>query len=154
MTMTDDRHEVHPLGVQPGSGPGTARTARDLLEGHAPRVIADLNVHHDTLTQTGTRAPGLKRTIAYLTAKQPYLIYRIALTMGWPIATGVIEGTCRYLVRTGSRSLAPGGACPAQKPYCCCEPQSTTAISTPTGSSICSKNTNAPTPAATSTNTT
>lgn len=44
-----------------------------------------------------TSAPGLKRCIDYLTAKQPYLIYRIALTMGSPIATGVIEGACRYL---------------------------------------------------------
>jgi hypothetical protein len=88
--------DLHP--TQPGRAGFVARTARDLLEGHAPRVIADLNTHHDTLTQAGTPAPGLKRTIAYLTAKQPYLIYRIALTMGWPIATGVIEGACRYLV--------------------------------------------------------
>lgn len=33
--------------------------------------------------------------------------------MGWPIATGVIEGTCRYLVKdrlaiTGARSSLPG----------------------------------------------
>jgi hypothetical protein len=98
--------DLHP--TQPGRAGFVAHTARDLLEGHAPRVIADLNAHHDALTQVGTAAPGLKRTIAYLTAKQPYLIYRIALTLGWPIATGVIEGTCRYLVKdrlaiTGAR---------------------------------------------------
>ncbi|SNS21817.1 hypothetical protein SAMN06264365_11213 [Actinoplanes regularis] len=51
---------------------------------------------------------GFLRNLNYLTAKQPYLIYRIALTMGWPIATGVIEGICRYLVKdrlaiTGTR---------------------------------------------------
>ena len=55
----------------------------------------------------------MKRCIDYLTAKQPYLIYRIALTMGWPIATGVIEGACRYLVKdrmaiTGARWGLPG----------------------------------------------
>ena len=103
--------DLHP--TQPGRAAFVARTARDLLEGHAPRVIADLNTHHDTLTQTSTTAPGLKRCIDYLTAKQPYLIYRIALTMGWPIATGVIEGTCRYLVKdrmaiTGARWSLPG----------------------------------------------
>jgi hypothetical protein len=103
--------DLHP--TQPGRAGFVARTARDLLEGHAPRVIADLNTHHDTLTQTGTTAPGLKRCIDYLTAKQPYLIYRIALTMGWPIATGVIEGACRYLVKdrmaiTGARWSLPG----------------------------------------------
>ncbi|MFB8137404.1 hypothetical protein ACFC59_48970, partial [Streptomyces mirabilis] len=38
----------------------------------------------------------------------------IALTLGWPIATGVIEGSCRYLVKdrldvTGARWSLPGG---------------------------------------------
>ncbi len=103
--------DLHP--TQPGRAGFVASTARDLLNGHAPRVIADLTNHLDILTQAGTAAPGLKRTIAYLTAKQPYLIYRIALTLGWPIATGVIEGTCRYLVKdrlaiTGARWSLPG----------------------------------------------
>ena len=103
--------DLHP--TQPGRAGFVARIARDLLQGHAPRVIADLSAHHDTLTQAGTRAPGLQRCIAYLTAKQPYLIYHIALTMGWPIATGVIEGACRYLVKdrlaiTGARWSLPG----------------------------------------------
>lgn len=30
--------------------------------------------------------------------KAAYLDYPTALAAGWPIATGVIEGTCRYLV--------------------------------------------------------
>jgi hypothetical protein len=103
--------DLHP--TQPGRAGFVAHTARDLLEHHPARVIADLNIHHDALTQTGTTAPGLKRCIDYLTAKQPYLIYRIALTMGWPIATGVIEGACRYLVKdrmaiTGARWGLPG----------------------------------------------
>jgi hypothetical protein len=103
--------DLHPTG--PGRAGFVARTARDLLEGHPARVIVDLTGHLDTLAQAGTRAPGLKRCIDYLTAKQPYLIYRIALTMGWPIATGVIEGACRYLVKdrlaiTGARWSLPG----------------------------------------------
>jgi hypothetical protein len=103
--------DLHP--TQPGRAGFVARTARDLLEHHPARVIADLTSHHDDLTQTGTTAPGLKRCIDYLTAKQPYLIYRIALAMGWPIATGVIEGACRYLVKdrlaiTGARWSLPG----------------------------------------------
>jgi hypothetical protein len=103
--------DLHPTG--PGRAGFVARTARDLLEGHAPRVIVDLNTQYDTLTQTGTPAPGLHRAIAYLTAKQPYLDYHIALAMGWPIATGVIEGCCRFLVKdrlaiTGARWSLPG----------------------------------------------
>jgi hypothetical protein len=44
----------------------------------------------------------------YLLAKKPYLDYPTALAAGWPIATGVIEGACRHLVKdrmdvTGAR---------------------------------------------------
>jgi hypothetical protein len=103
--------DLHP--TQPSRAAFVAHTARQLLEGHAPRVILDLTAHLDALTQAATRAPGLQRCIDYLTAKQPYLIYRIALAMGWPIATGVIEGCCRYLVKdrlaiTGARWSLPG----------------------------------------------
>lgn len=103
--------DLHP--TQPARAGFVARTTRDLLEGHAGRVILDLTGHHDTLTQAGTRAAGLKRCIDYLTAKQPYLDYHIALSHGWPIATGVIEGSCRYLVKdrmaiTGARWSLPG----------------------------------------------
>lgn len=103
--------DLHP--TQPGRAGFVARTARDLLKHHPARVIADLTSRHDILTQAGGNAPGLKRCIDYLTAKQPYLIYQIALTMGWPIATGVIEGACRYLVKdrlaiTGARWSLPG----------------------------------------------
>lgn len=103
--------DLHP--TQPGRAGFVARTARDLLDGHAPQVIVDLRTQYNTLTQAGTHAPGIERAIAYLTAKQPYLNYHIALTLGWPIATGVIEGTCRYLVKdrlaiTGARWSLPG----------------------------------------------
>lgn len=102
--------DLHP--TRPARADFVALTARDLLEGHAPRVIIDLTTQLDTLTQAGIRAPGLQRTIAYLTAKQPYLNYHIALTLGWPIATGVIEGACRHLVKdrlaiTGARWSLP-----------------------------------------------
>jgi hypothetical protein len=49
----------------------------------------------------------------YLLAKKPYLDYPTALARGWPVATGVIEGACRYLVNdrmdlTGARWGLPG----------------------------------------------
>ena len=48
------------------------------------------------------------RTADYLLNKRPYLDYPTALTNGWPIPTGVIEGACRHLVKdrmdiTGAR---------------------------------------------------
>jgi hypothetical protein len=65
----------------------------------APRlsVTAQGRCTTDTPPSRGTTSS--TGAIAYLTAKQPYLIYRIALTMGVPIATGVIEGARRYLVK-------------------------------------------------------
>ena len=47
-------------------------------------------------------------TVGYLEANAPHLDYPQALAAGWPIATGVIEGACRLLVRdrmdiTGAR---------------------------------------------------
>ena len=51
---------------------------------------------------------GADRCAAYLLNKAPYLRYHTALAKGWPIATGVIEGACRHLVKdrmdlTGAR---------------------------------------------------
>lgn len=51
---------------------------------------------------------GADHAATYLTRKKPYLDYQTALANGWPIATGVIEGACRHLVKdrmdiTGAR---------------------------------------------------
>lgn len=56
----------------------------------------------------GKEHDGADTCTDYLTAKKPYLDYAAALTGGWPIATGVIEGACRHLVKdrvdiTGAR---------------------------------------------------
>ncbi len=55
---------------------------------------------------------GVDTCADYLSNKRAYLDYAHALRQGWPIATGVIEGACRHLVKdrmdiTGARwSLA------------------------------------------------
>lgn len=51
---------------------------------------------------------GADAAAGYLTAKAAYLDYPTALAEGWPIATGVIEGACRHIVKdrldlTGAR---------------------------------------------------
>ncbi len=56
----------------------------------------------------GQRRLGVDKAVGYLRAKLPHLGYDIALAEGWPIATGVIEGACRHLVKdrmdiTGAR---------------------------------------------------
>jgi hypothetical protein len=107
--LWDAAADLHP--TQPGRAGYVEHTARDLLASNTAQVIAQLTTARQALGDTP--APGLDRAIAYLTAKQPYLHYRQALAMGWPIATGVIEGACRHLVKdrlaiTGARWSLPG----------------------------------------------
>ncbi|WP_327258566.1 MULTISPECIES: ISKra4 family transposase [unclassified Streptomyces] len=85
-----------------------AEAARTVLDGHSPRVVAALRQHLRTRPEDAKQLPAVARTAAYLQAKEPYLRYHLALAMGWPIATGVIEGSCRFLVKdrldvTGAR---------------------------------------------------
>jgi hypothetical protein len=84
--------------------------ALDILHGRTPEVIARiarLAADHPP-RPGGEHAKVIRKTLHYLTAKQPYLDYPAALAAGWPIATGVIEGACRHLVQdrmgiTGAR---------------------------------------------------
>jgi hypothetical protein len=52
--------------------------------------------------------------VTYLTNNQQHMKYDKALAKGWPIATGMIEGTCRFVIEdrfgiTGAR-WSPDGA--------------------------------------------
>ena len=81
---------------------------RSILEGKARKVAAAMR---RAATVAGlskdTRKP-VDRCADYLVKYAPYLHYDRYLAAGYPIATGVIEGACRYLVRdrmelTGAR---------------------------------------------------
>ena len=84
------------------------RQATAVLNGHARRVAGQIR-----RKATNARLGPINRTIAeeaatYLTRKAPYLDYPTALKQGWPIATGIIEGACRHIVKdrmdiTGAR---------------------------------------------------
>lgn len=84
-----------------------AERAAEILNGHAAQVAARLRAAVATPPPSTDKAA---TTVCadYLTANEPYLDYRHALAAGWPIATGAIEGACRYLVKdrmdiTGAR---------------------------------------------------
>jgi hypothetical protein len=85
-----------------------ARTAQ-ILDGGAAGAAAVAAALRQAAAGLGkTRAGTAARTAGYLEAKAPYLDYPRALAAGWPIATGVIEGACRHLVKdrmdiTGAR---------------------------------------------------
>jgi hypothetical protein len=82
--------------------------ALEILQGRAEQVADALEARADREELDGQRRFGVDKAVDYLRAKLPYLGYDIALAEGWPIATGVIEGACRHLVKdrmdiTGAR---------------------------------------------------
>jgi hypothetical protein len=102
----------HPEG-DPQAEQWVRTQARQILSGRAGIVAAAIR---RKATYHGLD-PGARRSADaaadYLLAKKPYLNYPTALDRGWPIATGVIEGACRHLVKdrmdiTGARWGLPG----------------------------------------------
>jgi hypothetical protein len=96
--------------ASPDAGPWVRARAAAILDGHAAGVAAALRDATPPLTAPKRRA--VARTAAYLDAKAPYLDYPTALAAGWPISSGVIEGTCRHLIKdrmdiTGARWGVP-----------------------------------------------
>jgi hypothetical protein len=79
-----------------------------ILKGKARQVATGIRRRATTYGYTGGERAGADACADYLTTKAPHLDYASALAAGWPIATGVIEGACRYLVKdrldiTGAR---------------------------------------------------
>ena len=95
--------------ASPDAGPWVRACIAVLLDGGpagAAAVAAGLREAAACLSNARRTTAG--KTAAYLQAKAPYLDYPAALRNGWPIATGVIEGACRHLVKdrmdiTGAR---------------------------------------------------
>ena len=96
--------------ASPDAGPWVRAHAATVLDGRAGDAA---NAIRDAITSAGDRLSPAKNkaaaaVAAYLDNKAPYLDYPKALAAGWPISTGVIEGTCRHLIKdrmdiTGAR---------------------------------------------------
>jgi hypothetical protein len=70
-----------------------------MLSGQTPALIAELRVLAGASeTKTGAR-PVLARVANYYERNLAYMRYDLYLAAGWPVATGVIEGACRHLVK-------------------------------------------------------
>lgn len=85
-----------------------AAQATKILQGKAGQVAAGIRRRATTYGYAGNERRGADDCAAYLTAKRAYLGYNTALAAGWPIATGIIEGACRHIVKdrmdiTGAR---------------------------------------------------
>ena len=73
--------------------------ATEILNGHAATVAAAIRRKATYHHLPRWRRANADRAADYLTNKAPLLDYPTALANGWPIATGVIEGACRHLVK-------------------------------------------------------
>ncbi|WP_461091390.1 ISKra4 family transposase [Streptomyces incanus] len=85
-----------------------ARHARVLLGGGVRQTAAALEAAARAAGLRGAQRKGIDEAVNYLSGKAEHLRYDTALERGWPIATGIIEGACRHLVKdrldiTGAR---------------------------------------------------
>src|SRR5215831_15260025 len=88
---------LHAAG-DPAAEDWVAVKALAVLAGDSARAAAEISAEADAAGLTGTQRTGTDACVRYLTSKDEYLRYDQALTAGWPIATGVIEGACRHLI--------------------------------------------------------
>lgn len=84
-----------------------------VLNGGATAVATGLRRRATAQRLSVSKRKKADEAARYLTNKAGYLDYPTALAAGWPIATGVIEGACRHLVKdrmdiTGARWSAEG----------------------------------------------
>jgi hypothetical protein len=84
------------------------RQAVQVLEGHATKVAGAIRRQATNARLAPAQRKPADAAAGYLTTLAPYLDYPTALRNGWPIATGIIEGACRHLVKdridiTGAR---------------------------------------------------
>lgn len=90
-----------------------AHQARTILAGRAVDVAATIRHQAHEAGFRGRERAGADEAAAYLTRKAPYLDYATALANGWQIATGIIEGAARHLIKdrmdiTGARWSTAG----------------------------------------------
>jgi hypothetical protein len=93
---------------EPAAEEWVADQARTILHGKSAQVAAGIRRRATTYGYCPAERAGAGECARYLDNKQDYLGYATALAKGWPIATGIIEGAARWLVKdrmdiTGAR---------------------------------------------------
>jgi len=93
---------------EPAAEEWVADQARKILDGKSAQVAAGIRRRATTYGYSPAERAGADECARYLDNKKDYLGYATALEKGWPIATGVIEGAARWLVKdrmdiTGAR---------------------------------------------------
>jgi hypothetical protein len=93
---------------EPAAEEWVADQARKILHGKARQVAAGIRRRATAYGYAGPERAGADECARYLENKESFLDYATALARGWPIATGIIEGACRHIVKdrmdiTGAR---------------------------------------------------
>lgn len=76
-----------------------AELTLQMLCNHTDHVIADLRTLLHTQTLNTSQRQTVTKAANYFERNLPYMDYRTYLHQGFPIASGVIEGACRHLVK-------------------------------------------------------
>ena len=71
----------------------------ELLSGQAPQVVTELRRRASLAETTTTQKTTLTQVANYFERNTTFMHYDQYLAHGWPIASGVIEGACRHLVK-------------------------------------------------------
>lgn len=70
-----------------------------MLTSQTVELIAGLRQQADAPDITAAQQEALFKTANYFERNKKWMDYQTYLTKGWPIASGVIEGACRHLVK-------------------------------------------------------
>lgn len=94
--------------ADPAAEEWVSAQAAKILQGRAAQVAAGIRRRATMFGFSVPERAGAGECARYLTAKAPWLDYASALASGRPIATGVVEGACRWLIKdrmdiTGAR---------------------------------------------------
>jgi hypothetical protein len=94
--------------AEPAAEEWVAAQARKILHGKSAQVAAGIRRRATSFGYSQAERAGADECARYLTNKAAYLDYASALAKGWPIATGIVEGACRHIVKdrmdiTGAR---------------------------------------------------
>jgi hypothetical protein len=83
----------------PGAEAWVGDKALAMLRGEASQVAGGMRRSATRRGLSAAQRQGVDSCADYLLNKRDHLDYPRALREGWPIATGVIEGACRHLVK-------------------------------------------------------
>jgi hypothetical protein len=90
--------------------------ATRVLEGHATKVAGQIRRRATNARMDSARRQTTHEAANYLTHLAPYLDHPTALSRGWPILTGIVEGARRHLIKDRMDITGAAGDSPAPKP--------------------------------------